>query len=144
MLMAIICTQDDELFNSYKDKVALIKVIFHIKDIFKDHWNNFLNVNDTIRMYKKCNIKMQKIDYIMNITNNNIFISYQDSSIIVGKNLKKMRIEKLLKQKDIYSFLNISSSSYSSYETGNILIQTESIYKIAKKYNYSVDKLLKK
>jgi len=144
MLMAIICTQDDELFNSYKDKVALIKVIFHIKDIFKDHWNNFLNVNDTIRMYKKCNIKMHKIDYIMNITNNNIFISYQDSSIIVGKNLKKMRIEKLLKQKDIYSFLNISSSSYSSYETGNILIQTESIYKIAKKYNYSVDKLLKK
>lgn len=43
MLMAIICTQDDELFNSYKDKVALRKVIFHIKDIFKDHWNNFLN-----------------------------------------------------------------------------------------------------
>lgn len=55
-----------------------------------------------------------------------------------------MRTEKLLKQKDIYSFLNISSSSYSSYETGNILIQTESIYKIARKYNYSVDKLLKK
>lgn len=80
----------------------------------------------------------------MNITNNNIFISYQDSSIIVGENLKKMRTEKLLKQKDIYSFLNISSSSYSSYETGNILIQTESIYKIARKYNYSVDKLLKK
>lgn len=41
--MAIICTQDDELFNSYKEKVAFRKVIFHIKDIFKDHWNNFLN-----------------------------------------------------------------------------------------------------
>ena len=41
--MAIIGTQDDELFNSYKDKVTLRKVIFHIKDIFKDHWNKFLN-----------------------------------------------------------------------------------------------------
>ena len=41
--MAIICTQDDKSFNSYKDKVALRKVIFHIKDIFKDHWNDFLN-----------------------------------------------------------------------------------------------------
>ena len=43
MLMAIICTQDDEFFNSYKDKVVLRKVIFHIKDIFKNQWNNFLN-----------------------------------------------------------------------------------------------------
>lgn len=37
MFMAIICTQDDELFNSYKDKVVLRKVVFHIKDIFKNH-----------------------------------------------------------------------------------------------------------
>ena len=41
--MPIICTQDDELFNEYKDKVSNRKVIFHIKDIFIDHWNNFLN-----------------------------------------------------------------------------------------------------
>ena len=37
MFMAIICTQDDELFNSYKDNVVLRKVVFHIKDIFKNH-----------------------------------------------------------------------------------------------------------
>lgn len=41
--MAIICTQDDKLFNRYKDKISSRKVIFHIKDIFKDNWNNFLN-----------------------------------------------------------------------------------------------------
>ena len=41
--MSIICTQDDELFIQYKNKVANRKVIFHIKDIFIDHWNNFLN-----------------------------------------------------------------------------------------------------
>ena len=41
--MPIICTQDDESFNEYKEKVSNRKVIFHIKDIFLDHWNNFLN-----------------------------------------------------------------------------------------------------
>ena len=43
IFIAIVCTQNDELFNSYKDKAAFRKVIFHIKDIFKDHWNNPLN-----------------------------------------------------------------------------------------------------
>jgi len=37
IFIAIVCTQNDELFNSYKDKAAFRKVIFHIKDIFKDH-----------------------------------------------------------------------------------------------------------
>ena len=41
--MGIICTQDDELFNEYKEKVSNRRVLFHIKDIFIDHWNNFLN-----------------------------------------------------------------------------------------------------
>ena len=130
-----------------KEKKLTQKDVAKILNVERSTYTGWENGKDTIplkKLIKLCNYYKCSIDYIMNITNNNIFISYQDSSIIVGKNLNKMRIEKLLKQKDIYSFLNISSSSYSSYETGNILIQTESIYKIAKKYNYSVDKLLKK
>ena len=37
----IICTEKDENFNLYKDKVKNRKVSFHIKDIFKDHWKNY-------------------------------------------------------------------------------------------------------
>ena len=36
-----ICTEKDENFNLYKDKVKNRKVSFHIKDIFKDHWKNY-------------------------------------------------------------------------------------------------------
>ena len=43
MKFNIICTQDDDNYNLYKDKVNNRKVIFHIKDIFLDNWNNFLN-----------------------------------------------------------------------------------------------------
>lgn len=39
----IICTEDDKDFALYKDKVNDRKVKFKIKDIFKDHWNNFVN-----------------------------------------------------------------------------------------------------
>lgn len=41
--MAIICTEDDKLFDEYKEKVFNRKVLFHIKDIFNEHWNDFLN-----------------------------------------------------------------------------------------------------
>ncbi|UKI26754.1 MAG: hypothetical protein L6V91_08440 [Bacilli bacterium] len=40
--------------------------------------------------------------------------------------------------------LNITSSSYSVYETGKVLIQTSFIYEIVKKYNLSIDGIFKK
>ena len=47
----IICTEDDNEFILYKDKFKDRKVRFKIKDIFKDHWDNFINKykNLTIR-----------------------------------------------------------------------------------------------
>ena len=47
----IICTEDDNDFTLYKDKVKDRKVRFKIKDIFQDHWDNFINKykNITIR-----------------------------------------------------------------------------------------------
>ena len=47
----IICTEDDKDFILYRDKVKDRKVKFKIKDIFNDHWNDFVNKykNITIR-----------------------------------------------------------------------------------------------
>ena len=39
----IICTEDDKDFILYRDKVKDRKVKFKIKDIFNDHWNDFVN-----------------------------------------------------------------------------------------------------
>lgn len=41
----IICTEKDKDFIIYKDKINNRKVIFTIKQIFKDWWNKFLDVN---------------------------------------------------------------------------------------------------
>lgn len=37
----IVCTEKDNDFILYKEKVKNRKVLFHIKDIFKDHWDNY-------------------------------------------------------------------------------------------------------
>lgn len=41
--MSVICTQDDMLFKQYENYINDKKVKYHIKDIFKDYWNKFLN-----------------------------------------------------------------------------------------------------
>ena len=75
--------------------------------------------------------------------NNYNFSSNKIDPIIVGQNLKDFRKRSGLKQKEIFEMLNITSSSYSVYETGKVLIQTSFIYEIAKKYNLSIDGILK-
>lgn len=44
----IICTEDDKDFIKYKDKIKDKKVRFRIKDIFKDHWDNFVEMHKNI------------------------------------------------------------------------------------------------
>jgi len=108
-------------------------------------WENGKNTIPLKQLIKICNYYKCSIDYMTGLTNKNKYYCLIELDInVIGKNLKSLRIKNKLKQKDIYSFLKISSSSYSSYETGKILIPTETIYKIAKKYNYQIRDLLKK
>ena len=37
----IVCTELDKDFENYKHDVKNRKVRFHIKDIFKDHWDDY-------------------------------------------------------------------------------------------------------
>lgn len=103
---------------------------------------------DTIplrKLYELSNYYKISIDYITGLSKKNNYIYSGDSIDLnrVAKNLKKLRIDNNLKQRDIFNMLNIASSSYSVYETGQTLIQTSFIYQIAKKYKASIDSILK-
>lgn len=103
---------------------------------------------DTIplrKLYELSNYYKISIDYITGLSKKNNYIYSSDSIDLnrVAKNLKKLRIDNNLKQRDIFNMLNIASSSYSVYETGQTLIQTSFIYQIAKKYNSSIDEIIK-
>ena len=58
------------------------------------------------------------------------------------KNLKSIREDHDIKQKDIAKFLNVSQNTYSQYETGVISLTAEVLIKLSEYYNVSIDFLL--
>lgn len=141
-------------------KFERMKYIREDKDLTQKQIAKFLGVErstytgwetgkDTIPLRKLsqlCDFYNVSIDYITGLSNiksynvTNKIINKKD----VGKNLKKIRVKNNLRQKNIFTFLNTTSSTYSAYETGKVLIQTSFIYSIAKKYNVSIDWILNK
>ncbi len=58
------------------------------------------------------------------------------------KNLKSIREDNDIKQKDIAKVLNVSQNTYSQYETGVISLTAEVLVKLADYYDVSIDYLL--
>ncbi len=58
------------------------------------------------------------------------------------KNLRGIREDRDIKQKDVAKFLSISQNTYSQYETGVIALTAEVLIKLSKYYNVSIDYLL--
>ena len=58
------------------------------------------------------------------------------------KNLKSLREDKDIKQKEIAKYLNVSQNTYSQYETGVISLTAEVLIKLADYYDVSIDYLL--
>jgi len=62
--------------------------------------------------------------------------------ILKYKNLRSIREDKDIKQKDIAEYLNVSQNTYSQYETGTISLTAEILIKLSDFYNVSIDYLL--
>ncbi len=58
------------------------------------------------------------------------------------KNLRSVREDRDIKQKDIAKVLNISQNTYSQYETGVISLTAEVLIKLSDFYGVSIDYLL--
>ena len=71
-------------------------------------------------------------------------ISHNNYGVIIMqfKNLKAIREDRDIKQKDIAKYLNVSQNTYSQYETGVISLTAEVLIKLSDYYNVSVDYLL--
>ena len=62
--------------------------------------------------------------------------------IVQFKNLRGIREDRDIRQKDIANYLNVSQNTYSQYETGVISLTAEVLLKLADYYNVSIDYLL--
>ena len=58
------------------------------------------------------------------------------------RNLRGIREDRDIKQKEIAQYLNVSQNTYSQYETGVISLTAEVLLKLADYYNVSIDYLL--
>ena len=58
------------------------------------------------------------------------------------KNLRGIREDNYIKQKDIAKMLNVSQNTYSQYETGVISLTAEILIKLSDYYKVSIDYLL--
>lgn len=58
------------------------------------------------------------------------------------KNLRGIREDRDLRQKDIAKYLNVSQNTYSQYETGVISLTAEVLIKLSEYYQVSIDYLL--
>lgn len=58
------------------------------------------------------------------------------------KNLRAIRKDRDIKQKDIAKALNVSQNTYSQYETGVISLTAEVLVKLSDFYGVSIDYLL--
>ena len=58
------------------------------------------------------------------------------------KNLRGIREDRDIKQREVASYLNVSQNTYSQYETGVISLTAEVLIKLADYYKVSIDFLL--
>lgn len=81
------------------------------------------------------------MDYILNLNNDKI-LSHKIETLdkkLIGKNIKTIRENHNLSQRDLARELNTSCSNICYYETGKNLILTAFAYQICVKYNVSMD-----
>ena len=58
------------------------------------------------------------------------------------RNLRSIREDRDIRQKEVAQYLNVSQNTYSQYETGVISLTAEVLIKLARFYNVSIDYLL--
>ena len=87
-----------------------------------------------------CNYFKVSMDYVIGNTrkrswNKNYELNFEE----IGKNIKKVRKDNNLTQKQLAEILNTTQSTISAYESGKTVLLTAFAIQISKKYNVSLD-----
>ncbi len=105
--------------------------------------------SDTIplrRLNQFCNYFDVSIDYVVGFNDKKKYANAKPNIKIkvTGENLKKIRLKKDFTQVRMAEELNINQPTWNRYENSKTLILTIVLVELAKKYHYSIDKILGK
>ena len=120
-----------------KQKKLKQRDLAKILNVERSTYSGWETGKDTIplrKLIELSNYYNLSIDYLTGLNNKKeyMFVSENINPIAIGKEIKIVRKEKNLKQKDLAKILKISPSTYSVYENGKILINTSFINIIKK------------
>lgn len=92
-----------------------------------------------------CNITMISLDYALGLTNEKKHLQrkIRISKSSIGSNLKRIRKEHNLTQKQLAKILNTTQSVISDYENGHTLIQTAFLFDTCNKYKIEINLIIK-
>ena len=108
-------------------------------------WENGIDAIPLLKLNEFCNYYGISLDYICelselayktvleNIINNKI------DKVVLGNNLKEIRLKHSDSQETISDIIKVDQSNYSKYELGKILIHTYPLVDFAKHYKVSID-----
>lgn len=106
------------------------------------NWEKGLEIIPLKHLNTYANYFNVSIDYILNLSDNKetLIINSLNKSII-GKNIKKIRKDNNLTQRELAKILNTDHSTIVNYENGKTLILTAFAYQICKTFHLSMDEL---
>lgn len=95
-------------------------------------------------LLKICNKTHFSLDYVLGLKDGKekICIQLKYDKIRIGKNIRKLRYQHHLSQKEFASTISTTQSVISNYENGKTKIQTAFLYEICLKYKTSADTLI--
>ena len=106
-------------------------------------WESKAKIIPLEKLNELCNYFEINMDYIIGISKEKI--KMQNNNVldkkIIGKNIKKLRLDNDLTQKDLAVMLHTTQSVISAYEAGKTLILTAFAIELCLKYHVSLDKL---
>lgn len=115
--------------------------ILNVKQVNISNWENGKEIIPLTKLNMYANYFNVSLDYIMKLSDKKIPSINKNTldKILIGKNIKIIRMQNNLSQQDLANVLNTTKSTIWAYEAGKTLILTAFAYQICVKYNVSMD-----
>ena len=115
-----------------------------VSDSLYGRWENDRFLIPTRRLYQLGNYFQVNIDYILRLSDvRNSLVSEENIRLdLVSKRLREIREELNFTLRELTNNLHTSSSTWSAYETGKVLVLSAFLLQICQEGNFSVDWVL--
>ena len=115
-----------------------------ISDSLYGRWENDRFLIPTRRLYQLGNYFQVNIDYILRLSDvRNSLVSEENIRLdLVSKRLREIREELNFTLRELTNNLHTSSSTWSAYETGKVLVLSAFLIQVCQEGNFSVDWVL--